>query len=588
MASTSGSTPAAAAASPSDAAPPRPRRSRNGCIGCRKAKVKCDEVKPRCGTCHRRSLVCPGYAPRSRLTAGAQTVDTPSPAPASTPVPDDDAATVRTVSTPAAENWSAGTLATTRPSPLAGQMSLPTQGGSSDFRLDYFGSSLSLLPSGVVTPADERNIALYFNRHPSELIMGDEFVTEMNANTLLLLQQDPATVANVLAAIGYVYHVRDTQGSDIPVLARRSRILSDLRLMKPSSSYLEMALHLLLALCAMELVTFAQPRTTTSIPMLLDHVSFLITHHHSPGGTLSFVSRYLLRGLARQDLIVSLVGLRRFRVPTYAWLDYDASTKPDRLLGCTATLMPLLEELCALAEELRHQILQPYFFQDSLGLTVGPLDQEIPWDKVESLRQRLQSWQPPTVKTGSFKTTRKFHVQAACYRAGALLYLHRLVHRPSMPSADMSSHALTAPSPQFDLDDTSGLDFLQTDSTSQELSLFSLPDPLPLPTAEEQAEVEAEAIHKAHEILLYAGGLPASDVKLLLWPVFLAACEMNDPEDRAAVLEVFNAILDRRKTVTVLQTKSFVENVVWRARDEGKDWNWMRLAQDHPGECLPI
>jgi hypothetical protein len=115
-----------------------------------------------------------------------------------------------------------------------------------------------------------------------------------------------------------------------------------------------------------------------------------------------------------------------------------------------------------------------------------------------------------------------------------------------------------------------------------------MPDPLPLPAAEEEAEAEAEALHKAHEILLYAGNLPASDVKLLLWPVFLAACEMKDPEDRSAVLEIFNSILDKRKTVTVLQTRTFVENVVWRARDEGKDWNWMRLAQEHPGECLPI
>jgi hypothetical protein len=131
-------------------------------------------------------------------------------------------------------------------------MPLPTPAAVIDYRLNSFGSSLSLLPTGIVSPAEERNIALYFNRHPSELVMGDEFVTEMNANTLLLLQQDPAIVANVLAAIGYVYHVRDSQGSDQPVLARRSRILADLRLMKPSSSYFEMALHLLLALCAME------------------------------------------------------------------------------------------------------------------------------------------------------------------------------------------------------------------------------------------------------------------------------------------------------------------------------------------------
>lgn len=38
------------------------RRSKNGCIDCRKSKVKCDEIRPFCGTCTRRRHICQGYA----------------------------------------------------------------------------------------------------------------------------------------------------------------------------------------------------------------------------------------------------------------------------------------------------------------------------------------------------------------------------------------------------------------------------------------------------------------------------------------------------------------------------------------------
>lgn len=337
-------------------------------------------------------------------------------------------------------------------------------------------------------------------------------------------------------------------------------------------------------LTLLQLVTFTQPRQTTSIPMLLNHVSALITHHFSLGGTVSFVSRYLLRGLAREDFVVSLVSLRRFRVPTYAWLDFHEGTKPDRLMGYTATLMPLLEELCALAEDLRHQILQPYFYEESLGLSAGDVDQTGCLERAESLKQRIQSWQPPVVKAGPFKSTRKFHAQAACYRAGALLYLHRLIRRHPIPSPPIPTDPLSTASPLFD--NSSTLSLLPSHTTT-ELSLFSIDDGT-LPTPDFEDEGEAEALHKAHEILLSAAALPVTDVGLLLWPVFLAACEMRDGEDREAVLQIFNAISERRKTVTVVKTKAFVQDVVWRARDAGEAWNWMALAQEHPGECLPI
>ncbi|KAM0334519.1 hypothetical protein ACHAQA_001548 [Verticillium albo-atrum] len=450
---------------------------------------------------------------------------------------------------------------------------------------------LSLIPPGAVPAADETNIEVYFNRHPFELLIGEEFVSEMNANALLILQRDPVRVADALSAIGYAYQVGDREGSLLPVLNRRARILANLRNMKPSSFYFEEALFLLLGLCAMELVTLAQPGHHATIPTVLSNVASLISHHMSIGGEISFVSRYLLRALARQDLVVSLVHLRRPRVPTYVWLDLNDCAKADRLLGYTATLMPLLEELCILADDMRDQILHPGHGNQAIepatsstspstATTTSPVSEEISHQiyppppghppspcteldlpsptstaaffpappspfllRASSLRHRLTAWSPPITDTLPFLTTRKFRAQAASYRAAALLYLHRLLHPPGPSSRD--------------------------------------------PEADTDAR-DAEALHKAHDVLLYASGPPAAETKLLLWPVFLAACEMRGDEDRGAVREVLAAIAAHRRTVTVERTRRFVEGRVWRARDAGEEWNWMVLAQRWPGECLPI
>lgn len=267
------------------------------------------------------------------------------------------------------------------------------------------------------------------------------------------------------------------------------------------------------------------------------------------------MARYYLRALARQDLVVSLIQLRRPRVPSYVWLENEAA-KPDRLLGYTVTLMPLLEELCTLAEEVRDQILQPAFPNTLLGggSATSPTSTEergsssppICVDswldagysnlafRADSLRLRLESWKPTISDSLSFRAARKFRAQAACYRAGALLYLHRL---------------------------------------------FCLPG--------STADADGEALSKAHDVMLYTSG-PPSESKMLLWPVFMAACEMLDADDRAAVLDVFDSIGTHRKTVTVERTRMFVEERVWKARDQGMEWNWMLLAQEFPGECLPI
>ncbi|KAK1714261.1 hypothetical protein BDP67DRAFT_554606 [Colletotrichum lupini] len=410
---------------------PPTRRSRNGCIDCRKAKVKCDEIRPSCGTCARRRLVCQGYktqpgaaqharhSPSSLLAAGA-----------------------------GASNTAAA----------AAKDSVPGSTLALDTR------TFSLLPPGSVPVADQPYLEVYFNRHPFELLIGHEFVREMNANIVMMLQQDPVVIADTISAIGYSYDVGSSSAALLPVLNRRAKILANLRNMKPSSHYFEEALFLLLGLCAMELVTLAQPGHHATIPTVLSNVASLISHHVSTGGDVSSVARYYLRALARQDLVVSLIQLRRPRVPSYVWLENEAA-KPDRLLGYTVTLMPLLEELCTLAEEVRDQILQPAFPNTLLGggSATSPTSTEergsssppICVDswldagysnlalRADSLRLRLESWKPTISDSLSFRSARKFRAQAACYRAGALLYLHRLFCLPgSEPGDHVAAQAL--------------------------------------------------------------------------------------------------------------------------------------------------
>ncbi|KZL84556.1 c6 zinc finger domain protein [Colletotrichum incanum] len=523
---------------------PPTRRSRNGCIDCRKAKVKCDEIRPSCGTCARRRLVCQGY----KTQAAQHYRHSPS---SLVGVAGASNGSVVEKSASGSSSRSSGVLSKIESVRIGGASSTAPGQGETRSTLALDTRTFSLLPPGTIPIADQPHIELYFNRHPFELLIGPEFVTEMNANVLMMMHQDPIVIADTISAIGYSYEVGNSFGALLPVLDRRAKILANLRNMKPSSYYFEEALFLLLGLCAMELVTLAQPGHHATIPTVLSNVASLISHHVSTGGDVSSVARYYLRALARQDLVVSLVQLQRQRVPSYVWLENESS-KPDRLLGYTVTLMPLLEELCALAEEVRGQILQPghsVALLDGSTHTSSPKDTPSPpmgihsWLdtgysdlslRADSLRMRLESWKPTICDSLSFRSARKFRAQAACYRAGALLYLHRLFQLPC--------------------------------ST---------------------LEANNEALSKAHDVMLYTSG-PPSESKMLLWPVFMAACEMLNADDRDAALDVFDAIGSHRKTVTVERTRKFVQERVWKARDEGRNWNWMVLAQDFPGECLPI
>ncbi|KAF3765213.1 hypothetical protein M406DRAFT_70291 [Cryphonectria parasitica EP155] len=462
--------------------------------------------------------------------------------------------------------------------------------------------AISLIPPGVVDPSDRATVELYFSRHPWELVMSSEFVSEMNANVLAVLQQNPQATVDSLSAIGHSY-IAD---SPLAVLNYRARILSTLRSMELSEYSLEEMLLMLLGLCAVELVD-CKPNNNpeTTIPAIIANSAALLSHWVSTGREVSSLARYFIRALARQDMIISLFHLRRLSIPTEVWLDETARTTADRLMGYTTTLMPLLGELCELAEDMRgllqagpvesqqqQQQQQQHEGEDededeletsqlmldisshmnsSNGTSYYDFDLESPhhlvdfadyMQRAEDLRRRIELWKPTLAHGLSFRRSRRFLSQAACYRAGALLYLFRLLNPPH-PYNNNSTN-------------------INTNNNE--------PPPPPPSSFSSSSIVDEEATAKAHEILMstVAAAHSPDEVKMLLWPVFLAACELSKEEDRQAVLDVFDAIMSQRKTATVQRSRAFILNRVWPARDEGREWNWMVLAQQYPSECLPI
>lgn len=431
--------------------------------------------------------------------------------------------------------------------------------------------ALGLIPPGVVSSTDRPTVELYFTRHPYELNISPEFVHEMNANVLAILQQSPHAIVDSLSAIGHSYLTSSEAESSLAVLNYRARILATLRAMQLSDYNLEVMVFMLLGLSAIELVDCKTTAPETTIPAVIANSASLISHHLSTGREISSLAQYFIRALARQDMIISLVHLHRPMIPTSVWMDERSPTSADRLMGYTTTLMPLLEELCGLAEDIKTLLQsktaqQPYEYDGELFPpdtkshldACSQLDEEIVFhedplpviytQRADELRLRIETWKPRIARGLSFRKSRRYLSQAACYRSGALLYLFRLLHPPHRYENGLG---LSHPS-----------------------------------------AVDGEATAMAHEVLLSttvaAGGPDSDEVKMLLWPVFLASCEMSAEEDRQMVLDILDAIMVQRRTVTAQRTKSFVLNRVWPARDEGRDWNWMVLAQEYPGECLPI
>lgn len=233
-------------------------------------------------------------------------------------------------------------------------------------------------------------------------------------------------------------------------------------------------------------------------------------------------------------MIISLSQLRRNSIKTETWLD-EATSSTDRFMGYTTTLMPLLEELCALAEDIRQNTgagrVITYISEDTTISILPSIPQ-----KIDNLRSRIQSWRwvcshGDSLSVGS---SVRLIAHAYAYRAAALLMLHRLIY-----------------------------------------------------PAGSSVESDLDAFEMACEVMVHLKA-PPEDLRLSTWPALIASCELKSEEDRAVAIDIFRGIYLVRKTGTSLQTKRFVTQRVWKARDAGDDWDWMTLSQRYPGECIPI
>jgi Fungal specific transcription factor domain len=272
-----------------------------------------------------------------------------------------------------------------------------------------------------------------------------------------------------------------------------------------------------------------------SFPIVIGYAVRIINKYLASGLVLTSLAKYFVRALARQDMILSLSQCRKNSIQTEFWLDESARSSPDRFMGYTTTLMPLLQELSALAEDV---------CKNAEAISSGLEDSSLTsWSvtKVSAisrpttdLQSRIQSWRPTFGHGVSARTSSRLLAHAYASRTAALLMLHRL-----------------------------------------------------LQPAGSSAEADKEAFYMACEVMVHLNGEP-DDLRLSTWPAFIASCELQTQEDRAVALGIFDAIFSARRTSTAMQTKQFVVERVWKARDAGEDWNWMVLSRKYPMECLPI
>jgi hypothetical protein len=123
--------------------------------------------------------------------------------------------------------------------------------------LSLFPRSLPAIPLGAIPEADGPTINVFFNRHPAEMVISAEFINEMKAATLLVLQDNPAAIADALYSVGSIYLSEDGQNPLLPLaLDRRAKTLARLKGKNPSCE-LEQILTMSLALAAMEVLKFS-------------------------------------------------------------------------------------------------------------------------------------------------------------------------------------------------------------------------------------------------------------------------------------------------------------------------------------------
>ncbi|CAI7598889.1 unnamed protein product [Penicillium glandicola] len=524
-------------------------RSRKGCIDCKQAKVKCDEVHPSCGTCARRRRQCSGYgrlssARERSMVSSRRSGASPGPVAAKRRASVASSASISSSWTPtedeghpderATDTWIVDTVSSATSISAADYMRSMILEASTKVLSPLRGPAL--IPLSEILAAEKPLIEVYFMRHPSEMVMSNDFfIHEMNRATISLLQQSPTAVGEALAAIGENY-VKDAVEYAL-VSNRKMRLLSRLRLTNKDGNSPELVLMLLLALCGVELVDPRSDGSGTTLSALIDNVSMILEFHTREGKQLNDMAKYFVRGVARQDLLISLSRMQRTKIEPSVWLDEYSMCHADRLMGLTTTLAPVLSRLSALAEDVQSIVNSysiigaEYTFIESDDLTVRRSDLA---ERETSIRAQLVAWRPIRDCSMSIQMSRKFLLHAYALRAAALLYLFRLFNRPASST-----------------------------------------------------EADMEALSMAYEVMAHISGSP-QDIKLSLWPLFIAACELEMPEDRGHASQLFDDICHARPTVTARRTKSFCVDQVWPARDLGGNWDWMHLARLGSNAPIPL
>ncbi|KAF2493261.1 hypothetical protein BU16DRAFT_75243 [Lophium mytilinum] len=534
------------------------RRSRTGCVDCRRAKVKCDEAVPTCGTCERRGRRCQGYAfdRRTRNIKWKSIITVHDQQKHESNNEYDRRAKRRKSESDSTQSTSP------RESDGSSPFSLPEQPEDEDpteivaIRPDSWELAISDLsatinlspfPIGDCSPEDRLGLCAYFDRHPHELVIGSEpeFVKDMNMHFLSVFQQNPEAMRDVLCGIGQVYLHRMGQSSSlVRALDKRAKTLARIRSRNEIPQNIELVLAIILGICGLELIDTNYGPGDLSLQILHSTTAVFVNQYLSTGSILSATSKFFLRGLARQEMMIAITQRRRPSIACSVWLDSECYNTADRFMGFTMTIMPLWEEICGLAEDMKRTVSPHSLGSDLLSAGAeatmttsqaqNSLEIAILHSRAAALRARLDSWHPPSVPNFSGSSSQKFFRHAATYRSAGLLYLHRLLYSPG--------HSESA---------------------------------------------DSLALSLAYEIFAHLTG-PFSWLRLSLLPTLIAACEFKRHDDRRMALDLFEGMYGSRNTFTTDTTKRFVVNRVWPSLDSGEEVTWMELAERYPGECVPI
>lgn len=227
-------------------------------------------------------------------------------------------------------------------------------------------------------------------------------------------------------------------------------------------------------------------------------------HTKTNGNGLNNIAKYFVRALARQDMLISLSRLQRVKIDATLWLDEHSLAQADRFWGYTTSLAPVLSELCALAEDVQLITDSPFVTED-VQLTIkddAQIEPHLDLGKREVwIRAQLVAWRPTHNSSLSMQTSRKLLLHAYAWRAAGLLYLFRLFNRPGS-----------------------------------------------------SIDADQAALGMAYEVIVHISG-PGPEIKLSLWPLFVAACELKRPDDRENATELFDNICRARPTVTAKRTE---------------------------------